>query len=132
MSSTSPSAWTSHPVTATVVGILASALTVLLVESAGHAVLGVGDPRAAAGITTPQYLAVLVAWVLGAGIGALVATRWARARSVAPGVVVGVVILLGAVASFAAFTHPVWMMAASATLPLVGFAAARMGGARPR
>jgi MFS family permease len=132
MSSPSRAPWTAHPVTATVVGILASGLTVLLVESAGHALLGVGDPRAAGGITAPQYLAVLVAWVLGAALGALVATRWARRRSAVPGVVVGTFILLGAVASFAAFAHPLWMMAASAALPFVGFAAARLAGARPR
>ena len=123
-------AWTTHPVVATVVGILAAMITVMLVEAAGHALLGVGDPRAATGITTPQYLAVLVAWTLGAGVGALVAARWARARTVIPGVVVGAFILLGAIASFAAIPHPAWMMAASAALPLVGLGAARLGARR--
>ena len=119
-------AWTTHPVVATVVGILAAMITVMLVEAAGHALLGVGDPRAATGITTPQYLAVLVAWTLGAGVAA----RWARARTVIPGVVVGAFILLGAIASFAAISHPAWMMAASAALPLVGLGAARLGARR--
>jgi hypothetical protein len=123
-------AWTTHPVVATIIGILAAMITVMLVEGAGHALLGVGDPRATTGITTAQYLAVLVAWTLGAGVGALVAARWARSRTVIPGVVVGTFILLGAVASFAAIPHPTWMMVASAALPVVGFAAARLG-ARP-
>ena len=123
-------AWTTHPVVATVVGILAAMITVMLVEAAGHALLGVGDPRAATGITTPQYLAVLLAWTLGAGVGALVAARWARSSTVIPGVVVGSFILLGAVASFAAIPHPVWMMVASAALPLVGFGVARLGARR--
>ncbi len=124
--------WASHPATATVVGILVSGLTVLLAESAGHALLGAGDPRAAGGITTPQYLAVLVAWVLGAALGALVATRWARGRSAVPGVVVGAFVLLGAAASFAALPHPAWMVLASGTLPLVGLAAARVAAGRAR
>lgn len=124
--------WVNHPVAATVVGILAAAITVMLVESAGHALFGAGDPRAAGGITAAQYAAVLVAWILGAAVGALVAVRWARSRTVVPGVVVGAFILLGAVASFAAFPHPVWMMVASAALPLVGLGAARLGRAPAR
>ncbi len=70
--------WATHPVTATIIGILAAALTVTLVERGGHALFGVGDPRSTTGISTPQYVAVFVAWILGAGIGALVAARWAR------------------------------------------------------
>lgn len=123
-------AWVTHPIVATIVGILAAGITVALVEAAGHAMLGVGDPRAPGGVTDQQYVAVFVAWVLGAATGALVATRWARGRSVIPGVVVGTFILLGAIASFSAFPHPAWMMAASAVLPVVGFAVARASSRR--
>lgn len=122
--------WATHPVTATIIGVLCAGVTVMLLETAGHAVFGVGDPRSTAGITTAQYGAVLVAWILGAAIGAMIATRWSHTKSVVPGAIVGAFILLGAVANFAAFSHPMWMMIASAALPLVGFAAARLAGAR--
>ena len=122
--------WVAHPVVATIVGILAAGITVMLVETAGHAMLGVGNPRSPAGISTQQFLAVFVAWLLGASTGAVVATRWNRGRSVVPGVIVACFILLGAIASFAAFTHPAWMMAASALLPVVGFLVARASSRR--
>lgn len=122
--------WVAHPVVATIVGILAAGITVMLVETAGHAMLGVATPRAPASISTPQYLAVFVAWLLGATIGAVVATRWNRGRSVVPGVIVGTFILLGAVASFAAFAHPAWMKAGSAILPVVGYLVARASSRR--
>ena len=117
--------WVTHPVVATIVGILAAGITVMLVETAGHALLGVANPRAPADISTQQYLAVFVAWLLGSTVGAFVATRWNRGRSVVPAVVVACFILLGAIASFAAFAHPAWMIAASALLPLVGYLVAR-------
>jgi hypothetical protein len=124
------SGWVTHPVVATIVGILAAGITVALVETAGHALLGVGDPRSPAGITTQQYAAVLVAWLLGASTGAFVATRWNRGRSVVPGTIAATFILLGAIASFAAIRHPTWMIAASALLPVVGFLVARASSRR--
>jgi hypothetical protein len=129
---TSHQRWPTHPVTATIIGVLCAGITVMLLETAGHALFGVGDPRSPGGITTLQYAAVLIAWILGAAVGAMIATRWSRTRSVIPGVIVGTFILLGAVANFTAFAHPTWMMVASAGLPFVGFVAARAAGARTR
>lgn len=122
--------WVTHPVTATVIGIVAAAIIVMLVEAAGHALLGTVDPRTPGGATAAQFGAVFLAWVLGAGVGSLVATRWARTGTVVPGVIVGTFILVGAVASFAAFSHPLWMMIASAALPAVGYGVARLARSR--
>jgi len=124
--------WFTHPVVATIVGVLAAGLTVLLVESAGHAMFGTGDLASRGGITTTQYIAVYIAWILGAGVGALVATRWARTSSVLPGVIVALCILAGAVANIMAMPHPLWLIIASASLPLVGLVVARsVRGGRP-
>ena len=125
------SGWTSHPVTATVIGIVAAAITITIAEAAGHALLGTGDPAVPGSITTPMYLWVLAGWVVGTAVGAFVATRWSRTSSPIPGVVVGCFIALGAMVNFLAFTHPVWMMVGGMSMPLVGFLVARTAVRQP-
>jgi len=126
MTSSTPRNWANHPVIATIVGIFAAGLVVLLTERAGHALLGAADPAVPNAVSTAQYASVLLAWILGAGVGAAIATRWARTSSVAPGVIVGVFILAGAATSLWAFPHPVWMVGAACFLPIVGFVSARV------
>lgn len=117
--------WIRHPVVATILGIVAAVLTVMVAEMAGHALLGIGETTTPRSITTAQFVAVYVAWLLGAAVGALVATRWARTRSIVPGMVVGAFILLGAAATFTTILHPTWMVVGSVALPIVGALVAR-------
>lgn len=117
--------WIRHPVTATILGIVVAVLTVMLAEKAGHALLGVGATATPRSITTGQFVAVYVAWILGAAVGALVATRWARTRSIVPGMIVGAFVLLGAAATFTMILHPTWMVVGSVALPIVGALIAR-------
>jgi hypothetical protein len=125
------SGWTSHPVTATIIGIIAAAVTITITEAAGHALLGKGDPAVAGSITVPMYLWVLGGWLIGTSVGAYVASRWSRTSSVVPGVIIGCFILFGALVSFLAFPHPLWMMLAGIAMPLVGYVVARTAVRQP-
>lgn len=92
------------------VGIFSGGLTVLLVESLGHQLLGTADPSAPETISTAMFASVLVAWVTGCGVAAFVAMRWSRSSPIWPGVVPALMLVGGTVANFLAFPHPVWMM----------------------
>jgi hypothetical protein len=120
--------WTRHPVIAGVVGLLAGALVIALIEWLGHQWLGKADLARPATITAPMFASVLVAWVLGAGTAALVATAWAGGRSRVPGLAAAGVLLAGSVATLFAIPHPMWMIAGA----LVLMPAAAWFGARSR
>jgi hypothetical protein len=79
--------WYASPVVGGIVGIFAGGLTILVIESLGHALLGTADPGVPSSITTPMFLSVLIAWIAGSFVAGSVATAWARARSVGPGVI---------------------------------------------
>jgi len=98
------------------VGTFAGGLTVLLGESAGHALFGTVEPGDLASVTGPMFASVLVAWVLGSVVGGVVATVWTRARSYIPGVVVGLVLLAGAMSNMFVIPHPWWMMIGAVVL----------------
>lgn len=108
--------WTRHPVLAGVVGLLAGALAITLTEWLGHQWLGKADLAQPATISTPMFAAVLVAWVLGAGTAALVATAWHGGRSWGPGLVAAGVLLGGSVATMWALPHPAWMVVGALVL----------------
>lgn len=120
--------WTRHPVIAGVVGVLAGAHVIALVEWLGHQWLGKADVAQPATITAPMFASVLLAWVLGAGTAALVATAWAGGRSRVPGLVAAGVLVAGSVATMFAIPHPAWMIAGA----LVLMPAAAWLGARSR
>lgn len=109
-------AWTRHPVLAGVVGVLAGALVIALVEWLGEQWLGAGDLKAPATITAPMFASVLLAWVAGAGTAAAVATAWCGGRSRVPGFVAAGLLFAGSVATMFAFPHPGWMMAGAVLL----------------
>ena len=121
-------AWTRHPVIAGVIGVFAGALVIALSEWLGHQWLGAADITKPATITTPMFASVLVAWVLGAGAAALVATAWGGGRSTVPGLVAAGVLLAGSVATMVAIPHPGWMIGGA----LVLMPAAAWFGARSR
>lgn len=108
--------WTRHSLLAGVIGVLAGALAIALVEWVGAQGLGPADPARPATISTPMFALVLVAWVLGAGTAALVATAWCGGRSRLPGLVAAGVLLAGSVATMLAIPHPVWMIAGTLVL----------------
>ena len=122
------SSWTRHPILAGVVGVLAGGLVIALAEWLSHQVLGPADVARPGAISTPMFASVLVAWVLGAGAAALVATAWNGGRSRVPGLVAAGVLLAGSVATMLAIPHPTWMVAGA----LVLMPAAAWLGARSR
>jgi hypothetical protein len=113
-------------VLAVVAGAVVAFLIVLLVEGLGLRIyppppgVDVGDPasRAAAVAAMPlgALLFVLAAWVLGAGIGAAVATAVVRREARWPGLVVGGLILAGSLYNLMVIPHPVWFTAAAVAL----------------
>ena len=120
--------WTRHPVLAGVVGVLAGGITIALVEWLGHQWFGTAQLTAPATIGTPLFAAVLVGWVLGAGVAARVATAWSGGRSAVPGLVVAGVLLAGSVATMLSFPHPVWVVAGALLLmPAAAWLGARQG-----
>jgi hypothetical protein len=124
--------WTRHPVIAGAIGVLAGGLTIALTEWLAHQMLGTGGGGMPATITTSKFASVLVAWVLGAGVAAWVATAWAGGRGLWPGLVAAGVLLAGSVATMLAIPHPVWMVAGALLLmPVTAWLAARSRQVRP-
>ena len=122
----SAASWTRHPILAGVIGVLAGALVIALIEWLGHQWLGKADLAQPATITTPMFATVLVAWVLGAGSAALVATAWCGGRSLVPGLVAAGVLVAGSVATMLAIPHPLWMvMGALVLMPGAAWLGAR-------
>lgn len=64
------------------------------------------------------FLLVMLAWVLGAGLGALTALRVARSTARWPGRAVGALVLVGALYNLMVIPHPVWF-APSAVLAII-------------
>ena len=84
------------------------------------------DPGDLSSVTTPMFLSVLVAWVLGSAVAGAVATRWSDARSALPGAIAGAVLLAGAVSNLFVIPHPIWMAVGAVVLmPLAAYMAAR-------
>jgi hypothetical protein len=108
--------WTRHPVISGVIGVLAGALAIALVEWLGHQWLGKADLSRPGAVTTPMFALVLAAWVLGAATAALVATAWGGGRSLVPGLSAAGMLLAGSVATMFAFPHPFWMVAGALVL----------------
>ena len=125
--------WTRHPVLAGVVGVLAGALAIALTEWLVHQWLGPADVAQPGTISTTMFASVLVAWVLGAGTAAIVATAWCGGRSLVPGLAAAGVLLMGSVATMFAIPHPGWMIAGSLVLmPAAAWLGARSRAVRSR
>jgi hypothetical protein len=102
-------------------GFVAAVVVIMVVEMIGMKVYplpaGVDptDPAALEALlpTLPpgSFLFVLASWFLGAGAGAVVAQRVARAPTRAPGLAVGGIILAFALYNMWVIPHPVWFMA---------------------
>ena len=118
--------WMRSPLVGVVMGVLAGGLAVFLMEGLGHRLFGTADPGDLSSVTTPMFLSVLVAWVLGSAVAGAVATRWSDARSALPGAIAGAVLLAGAVSNLFVIPHPIWMAVGAVVLmPLAAYMAAR-------
>lgn len=118
--------WIRSPVVGVVIGVLAGGLVVFLVEGLGHRLFGTAPPDDLSSVTTPMFLSVLIAWVLGSALAGAVATRWSDARTALPGTIAGAILLAGAVSNLFVIPHPVWMAVGAVVLmPLAAYVAAR-------
>ena len=127
---------------AVIVGCVVAVLAILGIEATAHrlypppAGVDVSNPAAmdariaqmpAAGIAL-----VVFAWMLGAGLGAWVATRLSRTGRRWPGLVVGALIFAGTAYNLVTIPHPVWVLAAGLIgVPLAAWVGARAGSATP-
>ena len=109
-------AWWAHPVVAGVVGVFAGIMTIVIVEAAGHRLLGSVDPTRPDTVPPAMYALVLAAWVAGAAVAAAVATSWAGRRTRVPGTVAGLVPFAGALLTVATVPHPVWAIVLAVAL----------------
>lgn len=108
--------WITSPVAGAVIGVFAGGLTILLVEAAGHRLFGTADPADYSSVTTPMFVSVLVAWIVGSFVAGTVSTTWSKTSSLVPASIVGVILLAGAVSNMFVIPHPVWMMVSAAIL----------------
>lgn len=126
-------AWTRHPVIAGTIGVFAGGLAIALIEWLAHQWLGKADLAKPATISTTMFATVLIAWVLGAGTAALVATAWGEGRSLVPGLVSAGVLMAGSLVTLFSFPHPAWMVGGALVLmPLAAWLAARSRVVRDR
>jgi hypothetical protein len=118
--------WVQSPLVGGLIGVFAGGLTIFLLEALGHAVLGTADPEDLSSVTPSMFASVLVAWIVGTAVAGALATYWARSTTVTLGVIVGLVLLAGAVSTMMAIPHPTWMkLAAVVLMPLAAVLAAR-------
>lgn len=108
--------WTRSRFVSVVIGMFAGGIAVLLLESAGHALLGTADPGDLSSVTPAMFASVLVAWIVGSAVAGAVATLWSRSDSVVPGVIVGLLLLAAAGANMLVIPHPTWMVVAAVLL----------------
>lgn len=110
-----------------IVGVLVAGITVGLVEAIGHMIfpppadLDLNNPddleRLMSVIPLGAKIAVLVAWFIGALVGALVA-GWIG-KGPKPGWVVAAFMIVASVVTTQMFPHPVWMVVGALVLPIV-------------
>ncbi|NNM34987.1 MAG: hypothetical protein HKO53_18055 [Gemmatimonadetes bacterium] len=108
--------WVRSKVVGGLIGLFAGGVIIMLVESAGHALLGTADPGDLESVTVPMFLSVLVAWIVGSAVAGAVATRWSGATSGGLALVTGLILLGGAVSNMFVIPHPVWLMVAAVVL----------------
>lgn len=108
--------WVRSKVVAGLVGLFAGGVVIMLVEAAGHAAFGTAAPGDLESVTVPMFLSVLVAWTVGSAVAGAVATHWSAARTGGLALVMGLILLAGAVANMFVIPHPVWLIVAAVVL----------------
>lgn len=105
------------------VGIAAAMALALVVESVGHRWIFRATPRfdtMTMDVPLGAFVMVLLAHLLGTGLGAWFAVRLGRPDGQRLGLLVGLFMLALAIANLLAFPHPLWF----AVVDLAGIAAA--------
>jgi sorbitol-specific phosphotransferase system component IIBC len=127
---------------AIVAGCVLSLLVVAGVDTLGHMIY---PPPAGADLRDPAAMRVIIAempfgafvivvsgWILGAGLGAWVATRLSRTAKAWPGGAVGAVTLAATGINLFTIAHPVWVViAALIGIPLATWVGIRVGQPTP-
>lgn len=119
-----------------VTGIVTAMAVIMVVESIGHVVSAgppmpdVNDEAAvqayAASLPLGSLLSVLLAWVGGAAAGVVAGSLVAPGRSALLAVLVGSIVLLGAIMQMMQFPHPLWLVVSSGVgIPLAAWLAMR-------
>jgi len=108
--------WVRSPVVGGILGVFAGGLVILLLEWAAHRLFGTADPSDVSSVTGAMFGSVLLAWVVGSWVGAAVASYWSKAKSVWPGVAVGLVLLAAAMSNMLVIPHPMWLMVSAVIL----------------
>lgn len=109
---------------------------IMLVETIGHTVSGgpampdVNNAEAvaayAASLPMGSLISVLIAWVGGTAAGVVAGSIIAPGRSFFIAIVVGALVLLGAVMQLMQFPHPMWLVVSSMIgIPVAAFLTAR-------
>ena len=107
-------------VLAVVGGLAVAVLAIFAIEMLGHSLyplppdVDLTNPEAlraaAAAIPTAAYALVLMGWLIGACLGGFVAVKLIRGASTRPALIVGALILAGAIYNMVTMPHPVWMV----------------------
>ena len=105
---------------AVVGGLAVAFLAIFAIEMLGHSLyplppdVDLTNPEAlraaAAAIPTAAYALVLMGWLIGACLGGFVAVKLIRGASTRPALIVGALILAGAIYNMVTMPHPVWMV----------------------
>jgi hypothetical protein len=81
-----------------------------------------------AGLPFYAFIVVLIAWLLGAGLGAFMAVRINRRLAKWPGLLVGALLLMASLYNLFTLPHPVWyFVAAVVGVPIAAWIGASVG-----
>jgi sorbitol-specific phosphotransferase system component IIBC len=127
---------------AIVAGCVLSVLVVVGVEALGHMIypppagLDLRDPVAMRAVIAEMpfgaFVIVVFGWVLGAGLGAWLATRLSRTGKAWPGVAVGGLTLAATGVNLFTIAHPGWVVAAALIgIPLATWVGIRLAQPTP-
>ena len=123
-------------------GLLLAMVVAFVLEIVGHLVyppppgLDLADPAALRSFTESipagAFVLLLVGWLVGAAAGGWLAARLAPRAPIVHALIVGAIILMGAVSTMVMIPHPVWVWCvALIELPSAAYVGARLAG-RPK
>jgi hypothetical protein len=122
--STSPK-WVRHPVLSTIIGVLAGAIAIALIELAGHSLAGSAEAPKPAAASNPMILIVVIGWLAGAAVSAWVAGRWNASGRATSGIVAALFLWGATGLTLWTVPHPMWAnITAMVLMPVVGWLAA--------
>jgi hypothetical protein len=120
---------------AVLLGLILANVTIMAIEFAGHSVypppagLDPFNPASVrafmARMPTGAFLSLLLAWFVGTGVGGFLAARVARRARAPHALIVGGLVMAGAIANMIMIPHPAWFwVLALAAIPGAAYAGA--------